>query len=112
MRPPLLGEERGEDVASARQRTPPAGHLPSADLRQRLLHPCSFSSMDAAAGEIEHKPTTERKTRRQRRLRRSWSAAHGLPLDDWRLRKKLTCGAHMSASETENNTKHVCTNTF
>jgi hypothetical protein len=112
MRPPQLGEGRGEDVASVHERTPPAGHLPSADLRHRLLHPYSFSSMDAAVDEIDHKPTTERKTRRRRRLRRSWSAAHGLPLDDWRLRKKMTCGAHMSASERGNDTKHVCTNMF
>jgi hypothetical protein len=112
MRLPQLGEGRGEDAASARQRTPLAGHLPSIDLRERLLHPCSFSSMDAAVDEIDHKPTTERKTRRRRLLHRLWSAAHGLPLDDWRLRKKLTCGAHMSASERGNDMKHVCTNTF
>jgi hypothetical protein len=80
---PQLGEGRGEDAAPARQRMSPAGHFtlgrsPAAAVAPLLL----------LHG-------------------RSGGRAHGLPLDDWRLRKKLTCGAHMSVSE-EGTIRNMC----
>jgi hypothetical protein len=80
---PQLGEGRGEDAAPAHQRMSPAGHFalgrsPAADVAPLLL----------LHG-------------------RSGGRAHGLPLDDWRLRKKLTCGAHMSVSE-EGTIRNMC----
>jgi hypothetical protein len=64
-----------------------------------LLLPHGLSG--PAADGTGHEPTTESKTRRRPHLRRSWSVAHGLPLDDWRLRKKLTYGVHSQRVEGE-----------